>query len=71
MSLDGTWGTDIEIFTFANLCGANVYVYDTQYGRWNVFPPTLSLSHIDISTLSVYLFHPVDHYDVVSSVRKT
>ena len=71
MSLDGTWGTDIEIFTFANLCGANVYVYDTQYGSWNVFPPTLSLTHIDASTMSVYLLHPVDHYDVVSSVKKT
>ena len=71
MSLDRTWGTDIEIFTFTNLCQVNVYVYDTQYGNWNVFPPSLSLTHIDVSVMSVYLLHPIDHYDVVSSVRKT
>ena len=71
MSFDLTWGTDIEIFTFANLCQVNVYVYDTQYGSWNVLPLGLSLTHIDVSILSVYLLHPIDHYDVLSSVTNT
>ena len=71
MSVDGKWGTDIEICTFANLCQTNVYVYDTQHGSRNVFPPGLSLTFVDVSIMPIYLLHPIDHYDVVSFVRKT
>ncbi len=70
MDINNVWGTDIEILTFANLCQTNVYVYDVRYGNWNMFPPSLSMSNIDVSIKSVYLIHPIDHYNVVSSVRK-
>ena len=70
MHKNGIWGTDIEIFAFANLCQANVYVYDTENGLWNVFPPSISLIDFDVSTKSVYLLHPTGHFDVVTSVRK-
>ena len=56
---------------FANLCQTNVYVYDTQYRSWHVFPLGLSLTPLDVSIMSVYLLHPIDRYDVVSSVKKT
>ena len=70
MHNNGTWGTDIEIFTFANLCQTNVYVYDTENGLLNVFPPSVSLIDFDVSTKSVHLLHPTGHFDVVTSVRK-
>ena len=53
-----------------NLCQTNVYVYDTENGLWNVFPPSISLIDFDVSTKSVYLLHPTGHFDVVTSVRK-
>ena len=70
MNNNNVWDTDVEIFTFANLCQTNVYyVYSVaQQSSWCVFPPTLSLSNIDVSTESVYLLHPPDHYDVITSV---
>ena len=49
----------------------NLYTYDILYDGWNVFPPSMSLTHIDVSVVSVYLFHTIDHYDVVSFLRKT
>ena len=71
MNMNGTWGTDIEILTFASLCQANVYVYGTRSGNWVIHPPSLSVNDIDVSIESVYLLHSGDHYDVVSSVTKT
>ena len=31
----------------------------------------LSVGHMDVTGKSVYLYHPIDHYDVVCSVRKS
>ena len=69
MDNNNRWGTDIEIFTFANMCQTKVYVYSVQQSNWCIFTPTLSLRNIDVSTESVYLLHPQGHYDVVTSVR--
>ena len=62
------WGTDVEIYTFANMCQTNVYVYSVQHSTWCVFSPTLSVLNINLSTESVYLLHPEGHYDVVTSI---
>ena len=73
MEHNGTWGTDIELLTFANLCQTSVYVYNTERYTWivYVYPPSFSMSNINVSTKSIiYLFHPINHFDVVSSVRK-
>ncbi len=64
------WGTDIEIFTFANMCQTKVYVFSVQQSNWSVFTPTLSLRNIVVSTQSVYLLHPQGHYDLVTSVSE-
>ena len=38
MEHNGTWGTDVELLTFANLCQTNVYVYNTECYTWIVYP---------------------------------
>ena len=68
MERDYTWGTDVEIFTFANLCQTNVYVYSIQQKCWCVFAPSCSLSNLDVSVESVYFIHLVNHYEVVTAV---
>ena len=70
MDINLIWGTDIEIFTFANMCQTKVYVFSVQQSNWCVFTPTLSLRNIDVSTQSVYLLHPQGHYDLVTSVSE-
>ncbi len=67
MDNNNRWGTDIEIFTFANMCQTNAYVFSVQQSNWCVFSPTLSVRNIDVSTQSVYLLHPQSHYDLVTS----
>ena len=71
MIMEETWGTDMEIFTFASLCQTNVYVYGSLYGKWSVHPQSLSVNNFDVLIKSVYLLHSKDHYDVISSVIKT
>ena len=68
MERDYIWGTDVEIFTFANLCQTNVYVYSIQQKCWCVFSPSCSLRNLDVSIESVYFIHLVNHYEVVTSV---
>ena len=68
MNCNNVWGTDIEIFTFANMCQTNVYVFSIAQSNWNIFPPSLSVCDIDVSTKSVYLLHPSGHYDVITSI---
>lgn len=70
MNINGVWGTDVEVLTFANMCNVNVYTYSVQHGSWNVYPPTFSVSHFDVFLESVYLRHTGDHYDVVASTSQ-
>ena len=63
-----TWGADVEIFTFANLCQTNVYVYSVEQKCWCVFSPSCSLCHLDVSIESVYFIHQHNYYNVVTSV---
>ena len=53
-----TWGTDVEIFTFANMCQTNVYVYSVEQKCWCVFTASCSLRSLDVSTESLYFIHP-------------
>ena len=55
MEHNGTWGTDVELLTFANLCQTNVYVYNTERYTWIVYPPSYSMSNINVSTKSIIL----------------
>ncbi len=65
------WGTDIEIYTFAHMCETNVYLFCESFDSWALHSRNLSVRDMDVSGKSVYLYHPIDHYDVVCSVRKT
>ena len=39
MDWNCTWGTDIEILTFAHLTNTNVHVYRVDTDIWNVYGP--------------------------------
>ncbi len=67
MNVSTVWGSNREIFTFANMCQVNVYVYDMQHRSWSVYSPNLAsnVMNVDCSIKSVYLRHPRDHYNVV------
>ncbi len=65
------WGTDIEIYTFAHMCETNVYLFCESIDSWALHSRNLSVRDMDVSGKSVYLYHPIDHYNVVCSVRKT
>ena len=67
MNVSTVWGSNREIYTFSNMCQVNVYVYDMQRRSWSVYSPNLAsdIMNVDCSIKSVYLRHPVDHYDVV------
>ena len=71
MTNNFVWGTDIEIYAFAHMCQTNVYLFCESYDTWALHSRNLSVSHMDVTGNSVYLYHPIDHYDVVCSVRKT
>ena len=67
MNVSTVWGSNKEIYTFANMCQTNVYVYDIEQRSWSVYSPNLSLNviNIDCSIKSVYFRHPKDNYEVV------
>ena len=69
MNNNNVWGTHIEILTFANLCESNVYVFNVQTQHWDIFTPNFRLRGMNVSTQSVYLLHPLAHYDVVTSCQ--
>ena len=41
MDRGNIWGTDVEIFMFANLCQTNVYVYSVKQKCWCFFTQLL------------------------------
>ena len=70
MNVSTVWGLNRDIFTFANMCQVNVYVYDMQHRSCSVCSPNLAsdVMNVDCSIKSVYLRHPRDHYDVVVTI---
>ena len=56
-----TWATEVEIFTFAQLLGYDIYVY-TQHGEWALF----SSEQGALSEKSFYLNNETGgHFDPV------
>ena len=70
MEHNSVWGTDVEIFTFANICQINVYTFSTEHDTWQLHSPTISIVNANTSIESVYLYHSSDHYTVVRNVKK-
>ena len=70
MERNSVWGTDVEIFTFANICQINVYTFSTEHDTWQLHSPTISIVNANTSIESVYLYHSSDHYTVVRNVKK-
>ena len=73
MDKDGTWGTDIELHTFAHLTQACVFTYCVQDSNWHRFPPHSvgkGNSPTPIQAKSVYLYHTGNHYNVVGATVK-
>jgi len=73
-SLDepGSWGSEVETFTFAHLLQTPILTYDKSNAMWQrVAPvnvdPTLN---DDLTQMSMYLIRSGNHYEVVSSIRK-
>lgn len=70
MEHDYVWGTDVEIYTFANMCQINMYTFNTEHDTWQLLSPTVSVVRADPSIQSAYLYHTVDHYTVVRNVKR-
>lgn len=74
MDCDTTWGSEVELMVLSNLLNTAVYTYSPTYKIWCKFIPSNVHGEFDVSThvdstMSVYMRHSVNHYDVVSSVR--
>ena len=69
MDQDGTWGTDIEIFTLSDLLNTCIFVYTTeQCNWWRYGPQDVDRSlNVDITNMSMYTRNPGLHFDVVCS----
>ena len=69
MDQDGTWGTDIEIFTLSHFLNTCIFVYTTeQCNWWRYGPQDVDRSlNVDITNMSMYTRNPGLHFDVVCS----
>ena len=70
MNENSSWGTDVEIITFAHLVNTNVYTFYNN--SWWLYGPHIIniVMQLDVATRSVYILHTAepDHFQVVSSV---
>ena len=73
MDQDGTWGTDIVIFTLAHLLNTCMFVYTTeQCNWWRYGPKSVDGSlNVDITNMSMYIRNPGQHFDVVCSTLRS
>ena len=72
MDTVGAWGTEIEILALAHLLQTPVLSYSTELAGWSRYSPhdvdrTLN---DDDTQMSMYLWHPPIHFEVVRSIRK-
>ena len=71
MSVNGTWGTELDMMVFSHMLTTNVYSFDATSNTWAVF----SAANIDrtaardYTTMSVYIYLRHSHFYVVSSIR--
>ena len=63
MDRDGTWGSEVEIFTLSHMLGTNIYSFHVGHSNWNRFSPAdvdRSLS-TDVRGMSMYIKHRYNH----------
>ena len=70
----GTWGTETEIYTAANLFQTSIYIYSTYdnvHWDWRCFTPQFESGATPINEQAIYLQNTNrNHYDVVTKVEK-
>ncbi|XP_071486145.1 uncharacterized protein [Diadema antillarum] len=66
---NGTWATELEIMALSNLLDTDVYIYEENCSKWNLFGASKLQFGIVTSQRGIYLQHTNgNHYDVVESV---
>ena len=70
MDKDKTWGTYVEILVFSHLLQTSVLSYDVPSKMWARYcPHALDNAIVDnFSQMSIYLQHPLNHFEVVRSI---
>ena len=76
MDLDRSWGTDVEILTFAHLLQTPIFTYSVQHKTWWEYGPCAlerrqRAQVVDNGTvvpMGMYLRHRTNHYEVVCGV---
>ena len=70
MYLSGTWGTEIEIFTFSHLLQIPIFTYDVTHGKWWKHCPSVLERRpaVQQNEMGMYILHPRNHYEVVYGV---
>ena len=71
MEEEGTWATDVEMFALTHLLGVCLYVHIDETGMWNKYSPCTIDSMItdgNLCEMGIYMNHPRDHFEVVTSV---
>ena len=73
MSVNGVWGSDVETITLAHLLRCCVYSYSNQCKCWIRYDPSRMDTTVvnEMSLMSMYIFHNVNHFEVVVDVDKT
>ena len=69
MDKASVWGTDIEILTLSHLLQTPIHLYLTERAKWGRYSPR----NVDTTLnrqMSMYLWHPPAHFEVVRSIRK-
>jgi len=71
MSVNGTWGTELEMIVFSHMLKTNVYSFDASSNTWSDFSAGIidRTAERDYTTMSVYIYFRHAHFYVVSSVR--
>ena len=66
------WGTDIEILTLSHLLQTPIHLYLTDRTKWGRYSPRNvdTALNDDVTQMSMYLWHPPAHFEVVRSIRK-
>lgn len=69
MDSNGSWGTEVEIIALAHLLDADIFSFQVSRRRWNRFNHSLlTMMESDHSEMALYMNHPRDHFEVVTSI---
>jgi hypothetical protein len=72
MDQDYTWGTDIEMLTLSHLLQTPVLSFSAEHNNWQRYSPhdVDRTTADDMQSMSLYLMHTYNHFNVVCSVTK-